>query len=148
MLRRNTPYGNIIYMLRASLCKILISSFAHKMDFAHNLSLNLQHVFTATKNRICHMVQIKRISHTKQIKRNFPNCIEMKYNLNVIKCYVMLCYVMICYVMLCYVMLCLLCLLCYVMLLLCCCYVMLCYVMLCYMFVMLCYVMLCYVMHK
>ena len=52
------------------------------------------------------MVQIKRISHTKQIKRNFPNCIEMKYNLDVIKCYVMLCYVMLCYVMLCYVMLC------------------------------------------
>ena len=55
------------------------------------------------------MVQIKRISHTKQIKRNFPDCIEMKYNLNVIKCYVMfvmLCYAMLCYVMLCYVMLC------------------------------------------
>ena len=43
------------------------------------------------------------ISHTKQIKRNFHNCIEMKYNLDVIKCYVMLCYVMLCYVMLCYV---------------------------------------------
>ena len=66
------------------------------------------------------------ISHSKQIKRNFHNCIEMKYNLDVIKCYVMLC--MLCYVMLCYVTLC---------------YVMLCYVMLCY--VMLCYVMLCYV---
>ena len=26
--------------LRASLCKILISSFAHKMDFAHNLSVD------------------------------------------------------------------------------------------------------------
>ena len=38
------------------------------------------------------------ISHTKQIKRNFHNCIEMKYNLDVIKCYVMLCYVMLCYV--------------------------------------------------
>ena len=70
------------------------------------------------------MVQIKRISHTKQINRNFPNCIEMEYNLDAIKCYVMLCYVM--FVMLCYVMLC--------------------YVMLCY--VMLCYVMLCYVMFK
>ena len=35
------------------------------------------------------MVQIKRISHTKQIKRNFPDCIEMKYKLDVIKCYVM-----------------------------------------------------------
>ena len=43
------------------------------------------------------------ISHTKQIKRNFHNCIEMKHNLDVIKCYVMLCYVMLCYVMLCYV---------------------------------------------
>ena len=30
------------------------------------------------------------ISHTKQIKRNFHNCIEMKYNLDAIKCYVML----------------------------------------------------------
>ena len=36
-------------------------------------------------------------------KANFHNCIEMKYNLDVIKCYVMLCYVMLCYVMLCYV---------------------------------------------
>ena len=52
------------------------------------------------------MVQIKRISHTKQIKRNFPNGIEMKYNLDVIKCYVMLCYVMLCHVMSCHVMLC------------------------------------------
>ena len=26
--------------LRVSLCKILISSFAHKMDFAHNLSVD------------------------------------------------------------------------------------------------------------
>ena len=26
--------------LRASLCKILISSFAHKMDFAHNFSVD------------------------------------------------------------------------------------------------------------
>ena len=38
------------------------------------------------------------ISLTKQ-KRNFHNCIEMKCNLDVIKCYVMLCYVMLCYVM-------------------------------------------------
>ena len=60
------------------------------------------------------MVQIKRISHTKQIKRNFPNCIEMEYNLDAIKCYVMLCYIMLCYVMFCSV------LFCYVML---CCYV-------------------------
>ena len=27
-------------VLRASLCKILISSFAHKMDFAHNFSVD------------------------------------------------------------------------------------------------------------
>ena len=27
------------FYLRASLCKILISSFAHKMDFAHNFSV-------------------------------------------------------------------------------------------------------------
>ena len=26
--------------LRGSLCKILISSFAHKMDFAHNFSVD------------------------------------------------------------------------------------------------------------
>ena len=26
--------------LRASLCKIVISSFAHKMDFAHNFSVD------------------------------------------------------------------------------------------------------------
>ena len=26
--------------LRASLCKILISSFAHKIDFAHNFSVD------------------------------------------------------------------------------------------------------------
>ena len=26
--------------LRASLCKILISSFAHKMDFAHDFSVD------------------------------------------------------------------------------------------------------------
>ena len=26
--------------LRASLCKILLSSFAHKMDFAHNFSVD------------------------------------------------------------------------------------------------------------
>ena len=30
--------GLIFGILRASLCKILISSFAHKMDFAHNLT--------------------------------------------------------------------------------------------------------------
>ena len=29
-----------ISFLRASLCKILISSFAHKMDFAHNFSVD------------------------------------------------------------------------------------------------------------
>ena len=35
------------------------------------------------------------ISHSKQMKRNFHNCIEIKeYNLDVIKC----CYVMLCYV--------------------------------------------------
>ena len=28
------------WLLRASLCKILISSFAHKMDFAHNFSVD------------------------------------------------------------------------------------------------------------
>ena len=28
------------FHLRASLCKILISSFAHKMDFAHNFSVD------------------------------------------------------------------------------------------------------------
>ena len=27
-------------VLRASLCKILISSFAHKMDFAHNFPVD------------------------------------------------------------------------------------------------------------
>ena len=30
----------IVQLLRASLCKILISSFAHKMDFAHNFSVD------------------------------------------------------------------------------------------------------------
>ena len=30
----------IIIILRASLCKILISSLAHKMDFAHNFSVD------------------------------------------------------------------------------------------------------------
>ena len=29
-----------VFYLRASLCKILISSFAHKMDFAHNFSVD------------------------------------------------------------------------------------------------------------
>ena len=29
-----------VVVLRASLCKILISSFAHKMDFAHNFSVD------------------------------------------------------------------------------------------------------------
>ena len=29
-----------IFDLRASLCKILISSFAHKMDFAHNFCVD------------------------------------------------------------------------------------------------------------
>ena len=29
-----------LFILRASLCKILISSFAHKMDFAHNFSVD------------------------------------------------------------------------------------------------------------
>ena len=32
------PYRNGI--LRASLCKILISSFAHKVDFTHNFSVD------------------------------------------------------------------------------------------------------------
>ena len=31
---------HIFLKLRASLCKILISSFAHKMDFAHNFSVD------------------------------------------------------------------------------------------------------------
>ena len=30
----------VVNKLRASLCKILISSFAHKMDFAHNFSVD------------------------------------------------------------------------------------------------------------
>ena len=30
----------MIQFLRASLCKILISSFAHKIDFAHNFSVD------------------------------------------------------------------------------------------------------------
>ena len=33
-------FGNRSLDLRASLCKILISSFAHKMDFAHNFSID------------------------------------------------------------------------------------------------------------
>ena len=32
-----THFCRFIYKLRASLCKILISSLAHKMDFAHNV---------------------------------------------------------------------------------------------------------------
>ena len=35
---RQKPFGS--QYLRASLCKILISSFAHKMDFAHNFSVD------------------------------------------------------------------------------------------------------------
>ena len=38
-----TTAGKSSYLfikLRASLCKILISSFAHKMDFAHNFSVD------------------------------------------------------------------------------------------------------------
>ena len=34
------PTAPRLYYLRASLCKILISSFAHKMDFAHNFSVD------------------------------------------------------------------------------------------------------------
>ena len=30
----------VLQILRASLCKILISSFAHKMDFAHTFSVD------------------------------------------------------------------------------------------------------------
>ena len=36
--QRHTPRSLIL--LRASLCKILISSFTHKMDFAHNFSVD------------------------------------------------------------------------------------------------------------
>ena len=67
----------------------------------------MQYVFTATKNRIYLMVQIKRVSLTEKFmiclinkcssilyfshKANVHNCIEMKYNyLDVIKYYVML----------------------------------------------------------
>ena len=32
--------SNAQFNSRASLCKILISSFAHKMDFAHNFSVD------------------------------------------------------------------------------------------------------------
>ena len=35
-----STFGYYIKLLRASLCKILISSFAHKMDFAHNFSVD------------------------------------------------------------------------------------------------------------
>ena len=45
------------------------------------------------KFMICLINKQFYISHTKQIKRNCHNCIEMKYNLDAIKCYVMLCYV-------------------------------------------------------
>ena len=35
------PFSSFqFYNLRASLCKILISSFAHKMDFAHNFPVD------------------------------------------------------------------------------------------------------------
>ena len=36
----NSYLPNLFLKLRASLCKILISSFAHRMDFAHNLSVD------------------------------------------------------------------------------------------------------------
>ena len=38
IVRLNTSVSQL--KLRASLCKILISSFAHKMDFAHNFSVD------------------------------------------------------------------------------------------------------------
>ena len=31
---------SVVLQLRATLCKILISSFAHKMDFANNFSVD------------------------------------------------------------------------------------------------------------
>ena len=38
----NVFFEELEYLfLRASLCKILISSFAHKMDFAHNFSVDV-----------------------------------------------------------------------------------------------------------
>ena len=38
---KNSPLKNVkLAILRASLCKILMSSFAHKMDFAHNFSVD------------------------------------------------------------------------------------------------------------
>ena len=33
-------FKKITVVLRASLCKILISTFAHKIDFAHNFSVD------------------------------------------------------------------------------------------------------------
>ena len=45
LIRGSRPYSLINNVcqrhLRASLCKILISSFAHKMDFAHNFSVEV-----------------------------------------------------------------------------------------------------------
>ena len=38
--KRNFFVVYFIFLLRASLCEILILSFAHKMDFAHNLSVH------------------------------------------------------------------------------------------------------------
>ena len=38
--RKETSAPSFVMTLRASLCKILISSFAHKIDFAHNFSVN------------------------------------------------------------------------------------------------------------
>ena len=34
-------FKNSLSVLRGSLCKTLISSFAHKMDFAHNFSVDV-----------------------------------------------------------------------------------------------------------
>ena len=39
-LFRNIFHTNFLILLRASLCKILISSFAHKMDFANIFSVD------------------------------------------------------------------------------------------------------------
>ena len=36
---KNVDLSKKLTYLRASLCKILISSFAHQMDFAHNFSV-------------------------------------------------------------------------------------------------------------
>ena len=38
--RERWSHMEVRLYLRASLCKILISSFAHKMDFAHNFSVD------------------------------------------------------------------------------------------------------------